>query len=307
MSNDKKFDKKNNIKDKEQFYFQIIINTNEKKEIISEIEYKNTKECVIKENNKDNVSKEIKEKINLNNNLIIGYIKNKKNNLNQRIINSYENVKKEEPTNWYWENLVAIKNEEDIKDCEIFINDKRIDFINYFYEFPNEGTYIIKYKFKKFLTSTNFMFYKCHSLISLDFSNFNTKNVINMRNMFYGCNSLLNLNLSNFNTENVINMTNMFCNCYSLVSLDLSSFNTKNVTSMSVMFYHCESLTSINLSNFNIQNVINMVYMFSFCYSLTSIDLSIFKNLNKNVKNYDMFIECHSLTNKSFQNFIEDK
>jgi len=33
--------------------------------------------------------------------------------------------------------LMGIRNKEDIKDCEIFINDEKIDF-NYYYDFKNE-------------------------------------------------------------------------------------------------------------------------------------------------------------------------
>ena len=39
-------------------------------------------------------------------------------------------------------------NEKEIKNCEIYINDKKITF-DYFYNFNKEGTYIIKYVFKK--------------------------------------------------------------------------------------------------------------------------------------------------------------
>ena len=54
------------------------------------------------------------------------------------------------------------------------------------------------------------MFNKCSSLTSLNLSNFNTNNVIDMRYMFYECSSLTSLNLSNFNTNNVIDMREMF-------------------------------------------------------------------------------------------------
>ena len=72
--------------------------------------------------------KENKEEM-MKDNIIIGYINVKKNKLRQRIINSEEK-----------------ENEEEIKDCEIFINDKKIDF-TYYYEFSKEGNYIIKYLF----------------------------------------------------------------------------------------------------------------------------------------------------------------
>ena len=137
-------------------------------------------------------------------------IKIKKSKLKEKIINSYENIKREEPCGKGDKNVIKVnKNEKEIKYCEIFINEKKIKF-NYYYNFPDEGIYIIKYKFKKLIRFTNFIFYGCSSLTSLDLSNFNTENVTNMRYMFYGCSSLKLLNLSNVNAQNVIDIGYMF-------------------------------------------------------------------------------------------------
>ena len=117
-------------------------------------EEKTKKENIKSEKRKDEIIKE---------NIIIGYIQVDKyediggkwklrNHLTERLINSQKD------------------NEEEIKDCEIFINDNKIDF-TYIYEFPKDGIYEIKYVFKKFLKSTNFMFYNCNSLISLNLFN----------------------------------------------------------------------------------------------------------------------------------------
>ena len=45
------------------------------------------------------------------------------------------------------------------------------------------------------------MFSGCESLISLDLSHFNMKNVDNIYYMFYECNSLIYLDLPNFNMD----------------------------------------------------------------------------------------------------------
>ena len=82
-------------------------------------------------------------------------------------------------------------NEEEIKKCEIRINDKPIPF-NYFHKFTNKGKYILKYLFSNNLSNTSYMFCGCSSLTSINFSNFNTRNVINMNYMFQGCASLTN-------------------------------------------------------------------------------------------------------------------
>ncbi len=86
-----------------------------------------------------------------------------------KIINSYDNMKREEPRNGI---RSTKRNEEQIKNCEIFINDKKIDFC-YYYQFPEGGEYTIIYKFKAPIKYADFMFYKCKDLISIDLSNFN--------------------------------------------------------------------------------------------------------------------------------------
>ena len=107
------------------------------------------------------------------------------------------------------------KNEKRIKECEIRINDILYPF-SYFFNFKQEGKYLIKYKFKNYLTNTNRIFCGYKSLTYLDLYNFNTQNVTNMEYMFYACESLTNLDFSNYNTQNVNNMERMFCECVSL-------------------------------------------------------------------------------------------
>ena len=212
-----------------------------------------------------------KDKININNenNIIIGEIYIKKEDINKeiQIINSFENVKKE----YNWEDDIndwKHENEKEIKEnIEIKINGKIIKF-SYYYKFNKEGRYKIEYTFKNNLTKTCFMFSCCSSLTYLNLSNFNTEKVTNMGSMFYDCSSLKNLNLSNFNTDNVTDMRGMFWNCCSLEKLSLSSFNTPKVINMREMFYECNSLKNLNLSNFNTQNVTDMNEMFYNCKSL---------------------------------------
>ena len=145
-----------------------------------------------------------------------------------------------------------LNNEEEIKQCIIKINDKKIPF-HYLLSITNQskrGLYKIKYIFKNDLTKANSLFYGCSMLKSIDFSHFNPKNLFFMNFMFYDCKSLISINLSNCSTENVIDMANMFCGCESLISLNLSNFNTENVQNMRCMFSGCSSLKYLDLSNF---------------------------------------------------------
>ena len=125
------------------------------------------------------------------NNYIICEYDIKKDKLNQQIqiLNSYEEVKRKNPKDWNWENIESIENEKEIKEnCEIYLNNKRIDFC-YEYKFEKEDKNEIKIISKIPLSNTNFMFSSCSSLTSLNLSNFNTNNVTNMSNMFLGINN----------------------------------------------------------------------------------------------------------------------
>ena len=236
-----------------------------------------------------------------NENIIIANINVTKDNLKMRIINSYENFKKEEYNQMNWASINEIENEKDIKATEIYINNEKIPF-NYYHEFPSQGIYTIKYKFKSKLKSTNFLFTNCTSLQKIDLSRFNTQKIINTEYMFYGCTLLQEINFSNFTTNNVNNMQYMFYNCISLKALDLSSFVTENVANMQYMFFYCQSLKELNLDNFNTQNVVNMKCMFYYCSSLKMLNL--FKFNTKNVQTMQfMFCFCKSLIKLDLSSF----
>ena len=222
--------------------------------------------------------------------------KDENDELNRQILNCYEKIIKEFP------NLEGKKNKIELKEnCELYINDEKIDF--YFnYQFPQEGSNIIKIICQKPLINTNYMFCNCSTLTLLDLSNFKTNNIINMNCMFYNCSSLISLNLSNVNTINVTDMSWMFCNCSSLNILNLSNFNTINVKNMNSMFYNCSSLKILDLSNFNTDNVLDMSWMFKNCSSLKTLNLSNFNTENVIDMN-DMFYECSNLISLNLSNF----
>ena len=172
-----------------------------------------------------------------NTNFITGEIDIKPGNINlyTRIINSFENFKREigfedREDDWKFGNEKEIK-----ENIEIKINNIIIPF-SYYLKFPKEGKYIIQYSFKKNLSKTNHMFWGCNLLT-----------ITNMSHMFGGCNSLKNLNLSNLNTQNVTNMSRMFYCCYLLTNLNLSTFNTQKVINMTEMFDGCDSLNGMNI------------------------------------------------------------
>ena len=237
-----------------------------------------------------------------NQNFIIAelYIKDEDINKEIRIICSYEESVR---NNKYSKGIMEeeLKNEEEIKKCEIEINNELIPF-NYTHTFKQKGKYIIKYSFKNKLTNAGYLFYDCEALIKLNLSNFKTKDVKDMSYMFMGCSSLTNINLSNFETQNVINMRNLFSSSHSLQNINLISFNTEKTINMIGLFSKCRSLININLSNFNTKNVIYMAHMFKGCESLKNIKLSSFNTENVSDMS-EMFSRCESLKEINLSNF----
>ena len=234
-------------------------------------------------------------------NSIIAYFEISSDKINKeiQIINSYENL---EPPDIQFEGQVTPNNEKEIKEnIEIKINGEKIDFA-YTHKFEKEGIYKIEYLFKNNQKKINHMFSKCECLTNINFSNFNSENIINTRNMFAFCSLLKEINFSNFNTSKVTYMSEMFSDCTSLINIDLSNFNTQNVESMSGMFSYCSSLINLDLSNFNTQNVYSMSDMFSYCSALENLNLSNFNTQNV-VGMDEMFSGCEALKNLDLTNF----
>ena len=119
-----------------------------------------------------------------------------------------ENKLEEEPNQFILPFLTKFKNEKQIKECKIKINDEIIQF-NYFHQFKEIGKYKIKYIFEDDLTNMCYMFYNCNSIENIDLSNFKTENVEYMDYMFNGCASLKSLDLSNLNTQKVKSIMNL--------------------------------------------------------------------------------------------------
>ena len=213
------------------------------------------------------------------NNYIIGEIFIDENNINRdiRIINSYEQRKKEgELVKMNFDSKFN-ENEEQIKNiCDIIIDGNPIGF-SYFYKFNKIGRHIIKYSFLSNLTKANDLFAHCSSITKLDFAYFSSERITNMDSMFFLCKGLKDLNLLNFNTEKVISMDSMFYGCESLKEVDLSNFNTGNVKYMNSFFSGCKSLTKADLGNFHIDKIENLSFMFCNCNSLSYINLCNYK------------------------------
>ena len=158
---------------------------------------------------------------------------------------------------------------------------------------PN-NTIIMNFNFNIVITDCSYMFYNISNITSIDLSNFDSSNVLNMSYMFSYSNKLQYINFPNFNTFSVLDMSYMFYNCFFLLSLDLSSFNTYNVIKMTSMFQHCSKLESININSFRTPSLKNISYRFAYCNSLTSLNLSLFNTSFVNKLNF-LFYQCYNL------------
>ena len=139
------------------------------------------------------------------------------------------------------------------------------------------------------------MFFDLKNLTAVDFSNFDTGIVTDMRHMFRGCTKLTTIDVSLWNTGNVEDMEFLFRDCSSLVSLDLSRWNTAKVKKLYGAFYDCKGLTSLDVSKWDTGKVNSMYYMFYGCNKLTGIDVS--KWNTESVTNMSgMFYACVNLT-----------
>ncbi|WP_338170180.1 BspA family leucine-rich repeat surface protein [Limosilactobacillus sp.] len=145
-------------------------------------------------------------------------------------------------------------------------------------------------------------FYNCSNLKSINWGAFDSSKVTSMYETFRGCSSLKSIDLSGFNTSNVTKFSRTFADCSSLTSLDLSNFNTAKATTMSDMFNGCSSLSSLNISSFDTSNVTTLSGMFFGCKSLKTIDLRHF-DTSQCTRLGGMFWGCSSLESIDLSSF----
>ena len=138
----------------------------------------------------------------------------------------------------------------------------------FYWNFSNEGTFTIKIKFNKKLSSCSGMFYYCSNIIEIDLSEFDCTNVLSCDCMFAKCHRLQKINLGKLNFSLVTTFLSMFFLCYNLDNLDVSHLNTKNSKSFRKMFFGCENLKMIDVSKFDSSKCEDMSYMLYDCKNI---------------------------------------
>ena len=83
--------------------------------------------------------------------------------------------------------------------------------------------------------------------------------------MFFGCNSLISIDLSNFDFSECVDMGYFFYKCTSLISIDFPNISYVDVSKVSIMegvFSDCSSLKEIDLSQWFANSLKYMKYIF---------------------------------------------
>ena len=155
-----------------------------------------------------------------------------------------------------------------------------------------------KIKFNNILTRIDGMFKDIKSLISADFSEFNSEKVKNMDSLFLNCENLQNTKFNNFNSKKVESMNNAFESCINLYEIDLSSFETPKLRSMKKTFKDCKNLEYIDLKKFELNNnIVDREYAFDGDDNLKYINVD-----NSNTKSLLMG-EIKNLSNSNNTNY----
>ena len=135
------------------------------------------------------------------------------------------------------------------------------------------------------------------TLETIDLSNANAGNVVNMPGLLAGCSNLKTVNMDGFifgqNISNLFanlhylesvsmknadgshltNMSNMFMGS-SIPSVDLTGLGSSNLTNISSIFAGCSNLKEVNMSNFNFGNITSISRLFYNLSNLERVNLS---------------------------------
>lgn len=104
---------------------------------------------------------------------------------------------------------------------------------------------------------------------TLDVSQMDVSNVLNLNSVFRSCSKLTQLDVSNWDVSSCYNFRYAFYNCYGLLKLDISKWSfPQGIKDLRDLFEGCSSIASLDISSLDINDVqSNTSYMFSNCGS----------------------------------------
>lgn len=163
-------------------------------------------------------------------------------------------------------------------------------------------SYIKPFSVPSSVTSIYNAFSGCISLLDIDVSGWDVRNVLNMNSLFSDCIHLKKLDLSSWDVGNATSFYRMFRNCYSIKNIDLTGWEPKNVTDTREMFYSCHSLEHVDMSGWDVSKVTSSNSMFTYCDVLKKVDS---KNcvFSSSTSFQSMFYGCNSLETVDVSNW----
>ena len=171
--------------------------------------------------------------------------------------------------NGYSRDLFRLKNDQPFP--KVYINDteKTSEIMNktniYSYKCSSEGNIIIRLVWDTKLTNMESMFgfvFGQDYITFIDFTNFDSSEVISMECLFCNGNGIKHISFNNFNTSKVTNLHTYFCDSDENLTIRLVWDTT--LTNMKSMFaFNQNYITFIDFTNFDSSEVTNMEYLFS--------------------------------------------
>lgn len=162
--------------------------------------------------------------------------------------------------------------------------------------------------------STDYMFYNCPKLTTVNLTSFDYSRLSSSISMFENCSKLTSISMkvvrtSEAESADLLYVTNrMFYNCQSLTTAGISMFcNNSSGTKLGTtdsMFYGCSSLTTVDLRKFDCIQLTSSIGMFENCTNLTIPYMVIYRDeryavggrITFNAER--MFYNCTSLTDE---------
>ena len=146
------------------------------------------------------------------------------------------------------------------------------------------------------VTNMTSMFQNCSKLGEIDLSNFNMQNVTTIEKLFWSCPGLINLKLNNWNAEKLTNINNLFRYTNNINSIEMNNFSAPVLSDVSNMFGAERTLNieSISINNWNIPNVTNLSSMFNGKSKLITLNMEGF-NAPSATNTSSIFYGCSSL------------
>lgn len=119
------------------------------------------------------------------------------------------------------------------------------------------------------------MFRGLKNMVSVDFTNLDTSQTMNMQSMFLSDAKLKSVDMRSLNMKNVTAMGSMFSWCSSLETVNMSGLDLPNLKNFDTVFANSKRLKSVLMPK-STPNVISIAALFQNCSSLEYIDLSTF-------------------------------